>query len=118
VVRDDPGGPPGKLIAAARRWASGGGRDERVEAAAAMGLALEVEEEADLPIWPECWEALGIFLDLPHGWRSNGMGLLWLDPAAVRWRMAMAGRELDLELWRDLATLEMAAREALAPPDR
>jgi hypothetical protein len=126
VVRDEPGGPPGKLQGAARRLTQGGAGDTCAEAAAALGLALILEEEERKPwevedadgnllIWPECWEAVVVFTDVVHyGRRGNGFGASWIDPEVIRHRMAMAGRELDLELWRDLREMELAARREWA----
>lgn len=92
-------GRPKKLIAAAERWARRDGGDDgeplaenlrawgyTEERIAELTAQTQAAAEPDLLIWPENWEAVGLFCALATQWRlAGGMGISYqgLDYVAI-----------------------------------
>ncbi len=72
-------------------------------------------EEADLGIWPDCWDALRLFLGLDTQWRTAGTAGVptGLDYAALPAVLAMLGLQPSERLLADLKVIEAAALPVL-----
>lgn len=73
------------------------------------------EEAADFGIWPDCWEALRLFLAMDTQWRLGGMGAvpIGLDYGALPAVTGMLGLTPSARLLADLKAIEAGALSAL-----
>jgi len=118
-LRDPQRGPPGKLKAAARRWATGrfGGSDELDEDLAAFGLADQIKADRNAPfgIWPENETAVRTFLELEAHWvigkTADGTSRLVLDNRQIKDTLELMGvkRRAWPDLFNGLKVMETAA---------
>ena len=108
------GGPPGKLIAAARALFTPG---PSPDALGALGLAPEdFEACGDVEVWPECWPAVMLMGRVRTQWRNGMAGATGLDYGVV-FRL-MDQLQLEGEAWDDmLEDIQTMEFEALAAMD-
>lgn len=103
-------------MAAATWWANGGVDDnqELVDAAAAFGLKVELEEELQtvFEVWPENVSTLNVFLACKDDWKLNGKRKYSaIDKTAMKAIMEMMGVENMKDTFTDLIAMQDAAAE-------
>lgn len=105
--------PRKKLKEAARRLV-GGGADETSEALNAFGITPPqwLQQQQELEIWPENWQALTVFRDMATSWVIV-MGAV----TGLRWEtlpVFLSINQVPRKAWRDLADcLRVMEAEAL-----
>ena len=118
-------------MAAARRWAGGGGSDlsEALQEARELGAPEEVLAQLEqeqvvraFEVWPENWPTVEAFQVVSTQWRATALPggmepgkVYWhgLDYAGVAAGLAGHGIEATPELWNGLSVMEAAARDVL-----
>lgn len=70
---------------------------------------------ADYEVWPECWEAVQMFLRCQTQWRIGGMGgAVGLDYGAVAWLFRLHEVKDQRALLEDLQVMEAAVLDVMA----
>lgn len=59
-------------------------------------------------VWPENWEAVGMFIRLQTQWRTGPRGLIGLDYRAAEWLFSLYAVTSPRELLEDLQIMEDA----------
>ena len=66
-----------------------------------------------IAVWPDCVEAVLLFVRVATQWRTTLSGVVGLDYNAVRAVAEWRGVRINEQLFEDLRVMEQAALEAL-----
>jgi hypothetical protein len=118
-LRDPQRGPPGKLKAAARRWAETrqGGSDELAEDLEAFGLGDQVKakDNSSFAVLPENVITVSVFLELRNHWMAgasaDGEARMVMDHGQIKSTLELMGvkRREWPELFNGLKVMESEA---------
>lgn len=122
-LRDPHRGSPGKLKAAARRWAASrlGGRDELDDDLKAFGLddQISARDDGQFGIWPENVVTVRAFMELEFCWvqgrTADGTAHMMLDPGQIKNMLELLSvKRRDWQsVFDGLKIMEQEALEAL-----
>lgn len=119
----DAQGPPGKLKAVGRAWATGrldgsARTDEAATDAKLWGIELpDIDLDSADVIWAQHLDAVAAFMAIQTQWQRvatmNGLIITGLDYAGAEAGLRLAGVEVTADIWADVRQIEAGAVAAM-----
>lgn len=79
-----------------------------------MGWTAEDLEPAPVEVWPDCWDAVRVFMGMSTQWRFSPASASGLDYNVLPWVMRQYEIEDTAAVFDDVRTIEYAALQQMS----